>query len=66
MLLVCRLLWAQFIFFAYLALYLLYSIGVWAIVCVIFNIASMTYWELKGLGVHAFFANKVIPADLPQ
>lgn len=60
-LMVSKLLWTKSVFYCYCSLYLLYAIGVWAIIHVLYCVGSMLYWEIKGLGVHAFFIHKVAP-----
>lgn len=62
-LLVCNLLWDQYLTCSFLGLYILYAMSVWAIVHLLFLLLTMLYWELKGLGVHAYFLNKITPIN---
>lgn len=61
--LVCRFLWYTHAFAAAIAFYLMYLIGAVTIIFILFNAISIIYWEKKGLGVYAFFINKVTPTS---
>jgi flagellar biosynthesis protein FliR len=54
-------LWDSSVAAANLAYYLLYGSAIWMGICVSYSILSMVYWEIKGIGVYAYFSHKIVP-----